>query len=302
MLEAAERKGVLLALGGFCLWGVFPLYFVLLAEVRASEVLAHRILWSVWLVGLLLLLQGGWRNMLGSMRRLRRWGFYTITGVLVSLNWLIYIWAAQNGHVIDASLGYFINPLISVVLAMTFLGERLTRPQWLAVMLACVGVAVLVVRFGAIPWIALSIALTFSGYSLLRKKAGLPAMEGLFVETALAAPFALAWLVYLNELGQLAFGAVAASTSVLLGFAGVVTVMPLALYLSSLKHLKLSSVGILQYITPTLQFTCGLLLGEPFGFYQGVAFGLIWAALGIFTWDAFRGADAKPRHVYRSAR
>lgn len=230
--------------------------------------------------------------MLASMRRLRRWGFYLLTGLLVSLNWLIYIWAAQNGHVIDASLGYFINPLISVILAMLFLGERLSRPQWLAVMLAGLGVAVLVGHFGAIPWIALSIALTFSAYSLLRKKAALPPMEGLFVETGLAAPFALAWLMYLGERGELAFGAHATSTTVLLGFAGVVTVLPLALYLSSLKHLKLSSVGILQYITPTLQFACGLLLGEPFGFYQGVAFGFIWAALGIFSWDALRETDA----------
>ena len=284
------RKGVALALGGFTLWGIFPLYFVLLAHVDSGEVLAHRILWSLVLLALLLALQGRLRASLATLRELRRLVFYILTALLVSLNWLIYIWATQNQHVIDASLGYFINPLVSVLLALLFLGERLRTMQWSAVGLATVGVAILVVRFGAVPWIALGLAGTFAAYSLLRKKAGLPAMEGLFVETLLAAPLALLWLACMTQQGQLAFGSADTATNLLLALAGLVTVLPLVLFLSSLPHLRLSTIGIIQYVTPTLQFGCGLALGEPFGAVQGERFGFIWLALGVFTFDALQHA------------
>jgi chloramphenicol-sensitive protein RarD len=284
------RKGTALALGGFMLWGLFPLYFVLLESVAASEVLAHRILWSALLLGPLLALRGRWRAAVGALGNPRRLGFYALTSLLVSTNWLIYIWATQNAHVIDASMGYFINPLVSVLLALVFLGERLRRGQWLAVGLAGIGVAILVLRFGAIPWIALSLACTFGAYGLLRKKAALPALEGLLVETLLIAPLALLWLGHLASQGQLAFGSAGAVTTLLLALAGLVTVLPLALFLSSMPHLRLSTIGIIQYITPSLQFLCGLALGEPLAPGEWLTFVFIWLALAVFTWDALRHA------------
>lgn len=288
------RKGVVLALGGFVLWGLFPLYFVLLEDVASSEVLAHRVLWSLVLLGLMLALRGRWRTATAALRQPRRLAFYATTSLLVSLNWLIYIWATQNGHVIDASLGYFINPLVSVLLALVFLGERLRRAQWSAVGLAAVGVTILVVRFGAVPWIALGLAGTFAGYGLLRKKAGLPAMDGLFVETLLVAPLALLWLLHLAQQGQLAFGSAGVQINLLLALAGLVTVLPLALFLSSMPHLRLGTIGIIQYVTPTLQFLCGLALGEAFGAVQGLSFAFIWVALIVFTVDALNHTQRPP--------
>ncbi|MFM1892365.1 MAG: EamA family transporter RarD [Pseudomonadota bacterium] len=289
-MKPGPQVGTAQALGGFVLWGLFPLYFVLLDQVAASEVLAHRILWSALLLGPLLAMRGRWRGAVGALRQPRRLGFYALTAVLVSANWLIYIWATQNAHVIDASMGYFINPLISVLLALVFLGERLRRGQWLAVGLAAIGVGILVGRFGAVPWIALSLAFTFGGYGLLRKKAALPAMDGLLVETLLLAPVALLWLGYLASQGQLAFGAAGPGVTLLLALAGVVTVLPLALFLSSLQHLRLSTVGIIQYVTPTLQFLCGLALGEPLAPGEWLTFVFIWLALAVFTIDALRHA------------
>ncbi|MGB0721881.1 MAG: EamA family transporter RarD [Gammaproteobacteria bacterium] len=280
------RTGVALALGGFVLWGLFPIYFYLLRGVEASEVLAHRVLGSA----LLLLLIFAWRGHLAKLwrevRSTRRLGFYALTSALVSANWLIYIWATQNGHVIDASLGYFINPLVSVLLALAFLGERLRRQQWAAVALAGMGVGVLVVDYGAVPWIALSLALSFGGYGLLRKKAGVPAMTGLLVETLLAAPVALGWMVWLALDQRFAFGSAGLQINALLALAGVVTVLPLALFLQSMVHLRLSTVGLIQYVTPTLQFLIGLWLGEPFGTSRMLAFAFIWTALVVFTADA----------------
>lgn len=287
-------RGLAQALGAYVLWGVFPLYFALLEGVAASEVLAHRIVGATVLVAALFAFGGRFGALLRDLRQafadMRRVGFYVLTSVLISANWLIYIWAAQNGYVLDASMGYFISPLVSVLLATVFLDERLRRLQWLAVALAAVGMGVMVVRYGSVPWIALGLAFSFGGYGLLRKKAQAPALSGLWIETLLLTPFALAWLVWLGVQGDLGFGRLGWTIDVLLLLAGLVTVLPLALFLGSMRHLPLSTIGILQYLAPTLQFLIGLWLGERFGEERWAAFGFIWTALVVFTWDALRYA------------
>ena len=297
-------KGVSQALGGYIIWGVFPLYFVLLEGVSADEVLAHRIVGSVVLVALLFAFASRFGELKRELRlafgNARRAGFHLAASALISSNWLIYIWATQNGHVIDSSMGYFINPLVSVLLAMVFLGERLRRFQWLAVALATTGVALMVVRYGSIPWIALGLAFTFGGYGLLRKKARAPALSGLWIETLLLMPFALVWLVWLGVQGNLGLGHLGWKIDALLLLAGPVTVLPLALFLASMRHLKLITIGVLQYIAPSLQFLIGLWLGEQFGEEQWVTFGFIWTALVVFTWEALHYARRSHSKVLNS--
>ena len=286
--------GVAQALGGYIFWGLFPLYFVPLAGVLSSEVLAHRIIGALVLLALLFGVQGRFGELRGALRSAlgsaRRMGFYLLTSGLISANWLIYIWAIQNAHVLDASMGYFINPLVSVLLAMVFLGERLRRFQWLAVLLVAIGVGFMVIGYGAIPWVALSLAFSFGTYGLLRKKARLPAMSALWVETLILSPLALAWLLWLYNHGSLSIGHLGWKIDAWLLLAGAVTVLPLYLFLSSMRHLNLTTIGILQYLAPSLQFLIGLWLGERFGEERWVTFGFIWMALVVFTWDALRHA------------
>lgn len=277
--------GTALALSAFTLWGLFPLYFVAVDHVEPTEVLAHRIIGSAVLLLMVILVLRRVAGLRAELSSLRRLGFYLLTSLLVTTNWLIYIHATQNGHVIDASLGYFINPLVTVVLAMVFLGERLTRRQGIAVGIAAVGVAVSVLSLGEFPWIALSLAATFGTYGLLRKKAGVDPTLGLLAETLVVTPMALAWLVLLAAEGRMSFLTTDTGTDLLLLLAGVVTVLPLFLWLSSMRHLRLSTVGLLQYITPTLQFLLGLWMGESLRPVELVTFLFIWTALVIYTRD-----------------
>lgn len=285
----SQRVAVLLALGGFGMWGLFPLYFKALAEVPAPEVLAHRILWSTLLLGALLLWRRGTRD--GGMA----WRLGAVSGVLLATNWLIYVWAVQTDRVLEASLGYFIQPLVSVALAMLFLGERLNRSQALAVLLATGGVLTELLALGSLPWIALALALSFGGYGLVRKKWLRDPVQGLFTETAVLSPLALFWLLMLGFRGQASFLAGDQGTDLLLVAAGAVTVAPLLLFLRAMGGLRLSTVGLIQYLTPTLQFLLAVFLyGESFGPVRLISFGFIWAGLAVYTLDALR-RQQRPR-------
>ena len=279
--------GLLNALGCFTLWGSFPIYFKLLQHVPALEVLAHRVLGSAVLLVILILAWGQWPALRAEFRNHRRLGFYLITALLISGNWLLYIWAVQNGRILEASLGYYINPLVNVLLGLIFLGERLNPRQGIAVLIAALGVLALVIGYGVFPWISLTLAFSFGSYGLLRKKAGHAATLGLCVETLLIAPMAL---LFLATQGGGTLGQIDGYTDALLLAAGLITVIPLLMFLQATQRLRLSTVGLIQYLTPTLQFLLAVMVyREPFTRIHLIAFGCIWLALALYTLDAWCG-------------
>lgn len=291
-----QRNGLLATLLAFVIWGLFPLYWRLLAEVPSLLIIAHRIVWStVLLVGGLVIVRGwGWLREVWATPQ--RFWLLGLTSLLIGSNWSLYIWAVNAGHVIETSLGYFINPLLSVVLGVVVLGERLGRLQWLAVALATLGVAWLTWHSGRPPWIAFGLALSFGLYGLLRKMVVVEAVAGLGVEGLFLVAPALAWVLW-AEAGH-GGGFVSGwgwRNDVLLVFAGVVSAVPLMAFAYGVRRIPLSVVGLLQYITPTLQFVAGvLLLREPFSATQLVGFGCIWVGLLIFAAASIRAA-AKAR-------
>lgn len=286
--------GVLYALGGFGLWGFAPLYYKAVATVPAAEVLAHRVLWAMALLGLVLVARGRGASVLRELRDRRRRRFYPVTAGLVSINWLTFIWAIQHDRVLEVSLGYYVNPLVNVLLGVVILRERLSGRQLAAVGLATVGVLNLVLEYGALPWVSLVLALSFGCYGLLRKRAGIPAIPGLTIETLLIAPAALGFLVHLAARGEGAFRVGNPGMDLLLMFAGVITAVPLVLFLEAVRRLRLSTVGLMQYLAPTLQFLLAVLVfREPFGTAQLLTFACIWAALALYsveTVNAYRAA------------
>lgn len=283
----SKAIGLLNALGCFALWGLFPIYFKLLQYVPALEVLAHRVLGSAVLLLALILTWGQWPALLSEFRHHRRLGFYLLTALLISGNWLLYIWAVQNGRILEASLGYYISPLVNVLLGVLFLGERLNPRQLIAVLIAAMGVLVLVIGHGVFPWISLTLAFSFGSYGLLRKKAGHAPTLGLCVETMLIAPIAL---LFLATQGGGALGRVDGLTDALLFGAGLVTVIPLLMFLQATQRLRLSTVGLIQYLTPTLQFLLAVTVyREPFTGIHLVTFSCIWLALALYSVDAWFG-------------
>jgi chloramphenicol-sensitive protein RarD len=280
--------GLLYALGAFGIWGVSPLFFRALAHVPATEIVAHRVAWSLLLLCALVTLKRGWSEVRGALGPLRNRWLFLLTTLLISGNWLLFIWAVTHARVLQASLGYFINPLLSVLLGVVFLGERLRRPQVIAVLLAAAGVLNLVVSHGVFPWISLCLASTFALYGLLRKQVPVESLSGLLIETALLLPLALVYLVLLAGRGASSFGADAPSTSALLIGGGVVTAVPLLWFVNAARRLRLSTLGLMQYLAPTGQFLLAVLaFGEPFTPAHAVTFGLIWASLVLYSVDAY---------------
>jgi chloramphenicol-sensitive protein RarD len=291
----AARNGMLAALFAFVVWGLAPLYFRALGSVPPFEIVAHRLLWSaLFLAGLLAFvpLTGGFARARAVWQQPRLLALLVLTSLLTGSNWLVFIWAIDAGRLLEASLGYFISPLVSVALGALFLGERLRPLQALAVAIACAGVAWRVWQLGSLPWIPLFLAGTFGVYGLLRKRAPIDAVSGLFVETVLVAPLALAWLGWLHHQGSLAFGG-GGVTDWLLPLTGVITAVPLMMFAVGARRLPLATVGFLQYIAPSLNFLVAVLLfREPFDTTQLVGFALIWLALAVYSADMLRAARA----------
>jgi chloramphenicol-sensitive protein RarD len=286
MSAPSPRTGFTYALGAYLLWGAFPIYFKALKPVPALEILSHRILWSaVFLAGLVTLARR-WPEYWFAFRSRRRLATYALSTALVTTNWLLYIWAVNAGRVLEASLGYFVNPLVNVLLGVVFLRETLRPRQAAAVALATLGVLVLVARVGAFPWVALALAFSFGGYGLVRKKADIDPVVGLLVETSLMAPLA-ALLIGARALdGSGGLGRDLRVTALLL-VAGVVTAVPLIWFAKGVRSLKLSTMGLIQYVTPTLQFLCAVVLfHEAFTRSHALAFGCIWVSLAVFSADA----------------
>lgn len=279
-------RGVLLALSAYAFWGLAPLYWKLVASVPAVEVLAHRVLWSLPLLTLAAWLNGGLRSLRGIGRR--EWGLFALGAFFLSINWGLFVWAVASGRVVDASLGYYINPLVSVVLGVAFLGERLRRVQWVAVGLAAGGVVWLTVALGTLPWVSLALAGSFGMYGFLQKRhTTIGPWASLGAEVLFPFPLALAAVVIWQSTGAGAFDGIEA---LWLALAGPVTIIPLLLFGGAARRVPLATIGILQYVTPTMQLLLGVFaFGEPMPVDRLVGFALVWAAILLYLWDLNRG-------------
>jgi chloramphenicol-sensitive protein RarD len=279
-------SGFAAAVGAFLIWGLFPLYLKPLSGVPALQIMAHRIVWCCLLVFAWLALRGELpavrRALADPASRVR----LMASAALISINWLIYVWAVTHEHTVDASLGYFINPLLNVVLGVFVLKESLRRAQWLAVALAAIGVAYLTVVVGRPPWIALALAASFGFYGLIRKVVSVESVPGLATETLLLAPFAVAFLLWCESAGSGALGHASPGVNALLLGSGLITALPLALFAYGARLIPLSTLGLLQYVGPTMQFLIGVLVfHEPFPRARAVGFVLIWAGLAVYAAD-----------------
>lgn len=278
-------QGLLQGTGAYTIWGAFGLYFTLLADVPSDEVLAHRVIWCLLIVAGLLLVTSKFQSTLALMRQPRTLGWLTLSSILISLNWWIYIWAVAQKEVIQASLGYFLSPLIAVLLGRIFLGEKLNNLQRISVALATIGVLWQLIALGRVPWIALSLSSLFGFYGLIRKRTPVNSISGLAVETLLVAPLALAYVYWLSMEGQNHFGS---HPWALVG-AGLMTAVPLLLFASAAQRLPLGTLGFLNYLAPTLQIISAIfILQEPFPLQRMISFMFIWAALLVFSISIYR--------------
>ncbi len=277
------NKGVISAFTAYIMWGVFPIYFKLLHTVPAFQTVSHRVVWSFFFLVIVIALRGEGKAFLKSLTW-KRFFIYLGSGTLLCINWFTYVWAISQGYVVESSLGYFINPLVSVVLGMIFLGEKLRPLQWIPVILAVAGVAYLTITYGSLPWIALILAFSFGFYGLIKKISPLGSLHGLTLETAAIFLPSLGVLLVEEFRGVGAFGHDGWLISILLALTGVVTAVPLILFSIGARSIPLSTVGLLQYITPTGQFLSGVFLfGEPFTHDRLIGFSIIWLALIIFS-------------------
>ena len=279
------NKGILFVILAYATWGFFPPFFKTMQGVPAFQIMAHRVVWSFLFLAVVTLIRREGRPLMKAITP-RIAGLYAIAGVLLAINWVTYVYGVNEGFVLEASLGYFINPLVSVLLGVVFLHERLRPLQWLPVILAAIGVTYLTISMGQLPWIALVLALSFGLYGLMKKIAPLPTLQGLTMETGAIFLPALAFLLFEQARGVGAFVNAGTDTSLLLASAGVVTAVPLLFFASGARVIPLTTVGLLQYITPTAQFLLGVLLyHEPFTRERAVGFAIIWTALAIFTFE-----------------
>jgi chloramphenicol-sensitive protein RarD len=293
---------VLAGLAAYLLWGLFPLYFPLLEPAGGLEIVAHRVVWSLLFVAVLLSLVRSWPQVRAAATDLRTLGVLALAAVLIVANWLVFVYGVNSGHVVETSLGYFINPLVSVLLGVVVFGERLRRLQWVAVGTATVAVVVLTVDYGRPPWIALALAGSFGLYGLMKKLVRVEAAPGLFVETALVAVPALVVIGVLQARGGAAFGSAGPGNALLLVGSGIATAIPLLLFAAAARRVPLSTVGLLQYVNPLMQLAIGVFVfHEPMPPARLAGFAIVWLALAVFTADSLhtahgnRRAAAEPR-------
>lgn len=277
------KKGILLALAGYAIWGFFPLFFKTLQAAPAFQIMAHRVVWSFILLSIIILVRRETKSLLSSVTPAIALQ-YAAAGFLLAINWVTYVWGVNSGFVVEASLGYFINPLVSVLLGVIFLHERLRPLQWVPVILAAAGVTYLTISMGKLPWIALVLAFSFGFYGLMKKITPLGTLHGLTMETAAVFLPALAFLIFEQVKGVGAFVNAGTGVTLLLAATGIVTVVPLLFFSAGTRLVPLTTIGLLQYITPTGQFFLGVFLfHEPFSQNRFIGFVIIWAALILFT-------------------
>ncbi len=281
------NKGIVYALGAYIFWGLFPIYWKLLAGIPALQLLGHRIFWSfLLLLGIVLAARQG--KILQAALNRRVLVIYSIAAVLIAINWLTYVWAVGAGFIVETSLGYFINPLLSVLLGVVFMRERLRPLQWVPLGLAAMGVLYLTFAYGSLPWVALTLAISFSFYGLVKKTAPLGALHGLTLETGILFLPALGFLIYSEFVGTGAFLHSVNLIELMLVGAGLVTVFPLLLFASAAQRIPLTMIGVLQYVNPTMQFLLGVVIfKEPFDHHRLIGFGVVWVALILFGVEGF---------------
>ncbi|HEY3736186.1 MAG TPA: EamA family transporter RarD [Jatrophihabitans sp.] len=293
-----RRRSFAFATTAYLLWGVFPLYFPLLEPASSLEILGHRVTWSLIVCVLLLQFTTGFRGVREVLRNRRQLGLLVLAAVLVSVNWGLYIWAVNAHHVVESSLGYFINPLVSILFGVVIFGERLRRLQWTAVGIAVIAIIVITIDVGRLPWIALTLAFSFGGYGLCKKKANVNAADSLTIETGVLFLPALATLIVIAARGDMAFGTVSVGNSLLLACCGLVTAIPLMLFTAGATRLPLSVMGMLQFITPILQFIVGVWIRhERLGTAVLMGFCLVWLALVVLSVDALRSRGVQEEIV-----
>jgi chloramphenicol-sensitive protein RarD len=282
------RRGFWLGAAAYSIWGLFPIYWKLVAAVPAGQVLAHRIVWSCVALGVILVWPSPRRTPRPAVTT-RIVLLYLAAALLIGVNWYLYVWAVGHDFVVETSLGYYITPLVNVLFGVLFFHERMRPAQWVSIALATTGVVQLTFAYGALPWIAFGLAASFGSYGLAKKKAPLDPVEGLTLETAILAPVAILYLVLLHRTGEGAFLRTGATSDALMIGGGVVTTVPLLLFAAAVRTVPLSVIGILQYIGPTLQFLLGVFVyEEPFSHSQLIGFSIVWAALAIYAGDSLR--------------
>ncbi|CEI80678.1 transporter [Oceanobacillus oncorhynchi subsp. incaldanensis] len=300
MEDKSLQQGAVITFAAYLLWGIFPIYWKFLEHVPAGEVLAHRIVWSLIFMIFLVLVTGNWRELIETVHELKKDKKKTIAiitaSIVISINWFLFIFSVQHGHVLQASLGYYINPLISILLAVFVLKEKTTKGQVLSFILAGIGVLYLTLSYGVFPWISLLLAITFGFYGLIKKTLHLHAMYGLTIETLVVAPIALLYLLFVPSEGSFTFSPLFTSDNLLLIGAGGVTAIPLLLFAAGAKRIPLAMVGFLQYVAPTIMFFLGVFLyNETFTVHHMITFALIWAALIIYMASIYRDAPRRKR-------
>lgn len=279
-----KNKGVLLAGGAYVLWGLLPIYWKQLHTVPALQTLSHRIMWALVFTVILLTVRRDWAWLKPALRSRKTVLIFLASAAFLSVNWLVYIWAVNANYVVEASLGYFMTPLLNVALGVLLYKERMRPGQWLAIALAAAGVLYLAIVYGHFPWIGLTLAVSFAVYGVLRKQAPLPSLQGLTLETMFAALPALVYLIFVQTSGEAAFINAGTLITVLLISAGAITAVPLLMFAAGVRLIPLTTLGILQFISPTIQFLLGVLVyGEPFNLQRLLGFSLVWLALIVFT-------------------
>ncbi|WP_043264931.1 EamA family transporter RarD [Streptomyces sp. CT34] len=297
-----QRAGLAYGLAAYTMWGLLPLYWHLLSAAAPAEILAHRMVWSLPVAVVILAVLRRWSWIRPLLRQPRRLGLILVCAVVISLNWFLYIWAVNSGHVLEASLGYFINPLVSIAFGVLVLRERLRPLQWTAVGVGALAVVVMTVAYGKMPWIALGLALSFATYGLVKKGIKLDGIEGFSAETALQALPALGYLVFLGVRGESGFTTGGVGQALLLSACGIATAVPLICFGASAVRLPLTTIGMLQYLAPTFQFLLGLtVFHEAMPAERWAGFALVWAALAVLTWDALRTARRGRTELDRAA-
>jgi len=293
--DSKARRGFSLALGAYLLWGLLPFYMKAVAHLPLAEVIANRVVWSVPIAAAVLIWAGRTADFKAAIRSPKSLAMAALTAALISVNWGIYVWAIAVDRTVETALGYYINPLVSVVVGAVLLGERLDRLQIAAVALAAIAVAVLTVDAGKLPWVSLALAFSFAAYGFFRKTLPIGPSQGFLLEVLLLSVPALCYIAYLIATGQdHLMSSTGTDTALLIG-CGPVTAVPLLLFAFGARLLRLSTIGIMQYIAPTMVFLIAVLIfDEPFGTTQAIAFALIWAALAVYSWSMFRGREIRP--------
>ena len=288
------RDGIIAGLVAYLIWGFMPVYFKIVAAVDPLEVLAHRVIWALPFGALILTARQQWSEVKRALSHPSMRALLALSALFIGLNWFVYIWAIQDNRIFETSLGYYINPLMNMLVGVVFLGERLRPFQTMAVVLATTGVLVLTMSGDQVPWVALFLAISFTVYAVIRKRVVIGGMPGLFVETLLLMPMALAWVAYISASGRIVFASQDPSLTLWLCVAGPLTALPLLCFALAARRLPLTVIGFMQFLAPTIQFGTGVYYGEQLTTAHLVCFGFIWVAVAVFSLDTLRSGTRRP--------